>query len=315
MVARVLVVEDAQVVRDLVETLLARRISPMPGRELRTLLEGGAFFEGPRWHEGRWWVSDMHQRVVRAISPDGAAEEVLTVEGRPSGLGWLDDGSLLVVSMSDRRVLRRTPGGEVSVHAEIGAYCSGNANDMVVDADGRAWVTNFGFDYEREEPRTTTLVRVDPDGTAAAATDGLLFPNGLVVTPDGKTLIVGETFASRYTAFTIGGDGSLVDRRVWAQLGSAEEPYFPDGCALDAEGHIWSADARSSRCGRVAPGGEVVDEVHVPDGLRCFACMLGGDDGRTLLLCAAPDSGSHREGATDAVLLTTEVDVPHAGLP
>jgi sugar lactone lactonase YvrE len=288
----------------------------MTGRELATLLEGGDFFEGPRWHDGRWWVSDMHQRLVRAIEPDGAVEEVLTVEGRPSGLGWLPDGSLLVVSMNDRRVLRRAPDGGVATHADIAEHCGGNANDMVVDEHGRAWVGNFGFDYEQEEPRPTAIVRVDPDGSASVAADGLFFPNGMVIGDDGATLAIGETFASRYTAFTIGGDGELSERRVWAQLGSEAEPYFPDGCCLDAEGCIWSADARSSRCGRIAPGGAVVDEVHVPAGLRCYACMLGGDDGRTLLLCAAPDSSAaNRAGAREAVLFTTTVDVPHAGLP
>jgi sugar lactone lactonase YvrE len=280
-------------------------------RKLERLLGGGAFFEGPRWRDGRWWVSDMHQRLVRAVSPDGAVEEVLTVEGRPSGLGWLPDGSLLVVSMADRRLLRRAPDGVVSVHAELADLCTGDANDLVVDASGRAYVGNFGFDYEREEPRPAALVCVDPDGGAAVAADGLLFPNGAVITEDGSTLIVGETYGARYTAFTIGPDGSLSDRRVWAEL----EGFYPDGCCLDAEGFVWSADARTSRCARIAPGGEIVDEVHVPEGQRCFACMLGGDDGCTLLLCTAPGSGAARAGTTDAALYVTRVDVPHGGRP
>ena len=280
-------------------------------RHVQVLFEGGAFFEGPRWHEGRWWVSDMHQRLVRAIAPDGSVEEVLTVEGRPSGLGWLPDGSLLVVSMVDRRLLRRAPDGTVSVHAELGDLCTGDANDLVVDAAGRAYVGNFGFRFQQEEPRPAALVRVDPDGRAAVAAEDLMFPNGAVITEDGATLIVGETYGARYTAFTIGADGSLSDRRVWAEL----EGFYPDGCCLDAEGCIWSADARSSRCARVAPGGEIADEVHVPEGQRCFACMLGGEDGRTLLLCGAPESGAAREGKTDAALYVTRVDVPHGGRP
>jgi sugar lactone lactonase YvrE len=296
---------------------------------METLLEGGSFFEGPRWHDGRWWVSDFYRHVVLTVDPDGTASEVMTVEAQPSGLGWMPDGSLLVVSMRDRRVLRRTPDGEVALHADIAGLCGGHANDMVVDAHGRAYVGNFGFDLmSGQDPAAANLVRVDPDGTAGVAAEDLLFPNGSVITPDGRTLIVGETAGARYTAFTIGDDGSLSDRRVWAQI--APEPpqggplgemlaqlkFGPDGCALDAEEHIWSADAMGARAARVAPGGEIVDEVRAPEGLGVFACMLGGDDGRTLLLCCAPDFAEHeRSAAREAVLLTTTVAVPHAGLP
>jgi sugar lactone lactonase YvrE len=258
-------------------------------------------------------VSDFYRHAVFAVTPDGRDEEVLRLEGQPSGLGWLPDGSLLVVSMKDHRLLRRSPAGEVSVHAEVGGLCGGPLNDMVVDGKGRAWVGNFGFDMiSRADLEPASLVRVDPDGSASVVAGELLFPNGSVISDDGRTLIVGETYGGRYTAFTIGEDGSLGERRVWAELpGSA-----PDGCTLDAEGHIWTADARGGRCCRVAPGGEIVEEVAAPDGLQFFACMLGGDDGRTLLLCAAPDfSERRRSAAREAVLLTTRVDVPHAGLP
>jgi sugar lactone lactonase YvrE len=296
--------------------------------ELRTLLEGGAFFESPRWHEGRWWVSDFYRHLVLTVDEDGRTEEVLTVEGQPSGLGWLPDGDLLVVSMRDHRVLRRSADGSVSVHAELAQYCGGHLNDMVVSADGRAYVGNFGFDLMAfADPAPATLVRVDPDGTATVAAEDLLFPNGSVITPDGRTLIVGETAGARYTAFTIEPDGSLSDRRVWAQV--AETPviggfmetigqlkFGPDGCGLDAEEHIWSADEVNARCARVAPGGEIVDEIAAPDGLNIFACMLGGEDGRTLLMCAAPDfAETNRTAAREAVLLTASVAVPRAGLP
>ena len=280
---------------------------------LRTLCAGGAFFEGPRWHDGRWWVSDFYRHAVFAVAPDGTEEEVLGVDGQPSGLGWLPDGSLLVVSMRDHVLLRRSPGGEVSVHAEVGRFCGGWLNDLVVDAEGRAFVGNFGFDLMgRVEPRPTSLVRVDPDGSAVRVADDLLFPNGMVITDDGRNLIVGETYGRRYIAFTIGEDGSLRDRRVWAEVPT----IAPDGCTLDAEGHIWTADARHGRCCRLAPGGEIVDEIRAPDGLEFFACMLGGDDGRTMLLCAAPDfSERRRSAAREAVLLTTRVAVPRSGLP
>ncbi len=190
--------------------------------------------------------------------------------------GGFPDGSLLVVSMKDRRLLRRSPSGEISVHAEVGHFCGGPLNDLVVDAEGRAFVGNFGFELmAREEPRPTGLIRVDPDGSIALAADDLLFPNGTVITEDGRTLIVGETYGRRYVAFTIEDDGSLTDRRVWAEV----PDLAPDGCTLDAEGHIWSADARGGRACRLAPGGAIVEEIEAPEGLQFFACMLGGDDG------------------------------------
>jgi sugar lactone lactonase YvrE len=280
---------------------------------LTTLCAGGAFFEGPRWRDGRWWVSDFYRHAVFAVAPDGSEQEVLRVDGQPSGLGWLPDGSLLVVSMRDHVLLRRSTDGNVYVHAQVGRFCGGWLNDLVVDAEGRAFVGNFGFDLMgRVEPQPTGLVRVDPDGSAVRVADELMFPNGMVITADGRTLIVGETYGRRYVAFTIGDDGSLGHRRVWAEVPT----IAPDGCTLDAEGHIWTADARHGRCCRLAPGGEIVDEISAPDGLQFFACMLGGDDGRTMLLCAAPDfSERRRTAAREAVLFTATVAVPRSGLP
>jgi sugar lactone lactonase YvrE len=285
----------------------------MSGRPLRLLLEGGAFFEGPRWHDGRWWVSDFYRHAVFAVDTRGREQEVLTVAGQPSGLGWLPDDSLLVVSMKDRRLLRRSPAGELSVHAELGEFCGGHLNDLVVDSDGRAFVGNFGFDVTaREERKPTGLLRVDPNGSSSLAAENLLFPNGTVITDDGRTLIVGETYGRRYVAFRIEDDGSLAGRRIWAEV----PDIAPDGCTLDADGHIWSADARGSRCCRLAPGGEIIEEIRAPEHLQFFACMLGGEHGRTLLFCAAPDfSERRRSQAREAVLLTTTVDVPHSGLP
>src|SRR3954469_22207212 len=154
----------------------------MGKRELTTLLEGGHFFEGPRWHDGRWWVSDFYRYAVLAVSEDGAAEEVLRVEGQPSGLGWLPDGSLLAVSMRDHRLVRRAPDGAVSVHADVSEHCGGHLNDVVVDGEGRAYVGNFGFDLMGGgTPSYAKLVRVDPDGTVSVAADELMFPNGSVI--------------------------------------------------------------------------------------------------------------------------------------
>jgi sugar lactone lactonase YvrE len=300
----------------------------MSEQRLGTLLERGSFFESPRWHNGRWWVSDFFRHRVITVDAAGREQELLTVEGRPSGLGWLPDGSLLVVSMLDRTILRWTPEDGARVHADVSAHCGGPLNDMVVDSRGRAYAGNFGFDLDGgADPVPAVLVRVDRDGTVAVVADELLFPNGSVITPDERTLIVGETAGCRYTAFTIEDDGSLGDRRVWAQLAPTPELTTlpatlaqmgcgPDGCTLDAEGHIWAADEVTARCLRIAPGGEIVDEIAMPEGLDCFACMLGGDDGRTLLICAAPDFDHVARAAThEAVLLTTTVDVPHAGLP
>jgi sugar lactone lactonase YvrE len=300
----------------------------MADREFRTVLEGGSYFEGPRWHDGQWWVSDFYRHTVSRVAPTGGAESVvLEVENQPSGLGWLPDGSLLVVSMKDQRLLRVLD-GEVSTHADLSDVCGGYLNDMVVDASGRAFVGDFGFDLMGGgAPASASVKRVDPDGTVTVVAEGLRFPNGSVITPDGGTLIVGETWGNRYSAFDIAADGSLTNRRVWAELGpepvggSTEQlltqiVVAPDGCTLDAEGHIWCADGFGNRAVRIAPGGAIVDEIAGPGGMGVYACALGGDDGRTLLLCCAPDFYEHtRSPVREAVLVSTQVDVPHAGRP
>jgi sugar lactone lactonase YvrE len=259
----------------------------MAEQQLRTVLEGGGFFEGPRWHEGTWWVSDFYRRTVSRVTPDGAEAVVVEVEGQPSGLGWLPDGSLVVVSMKDHRVLRYAD-GTLSTHADLTEHCGGHLNDLVVTDAGQVFVGDFGFDLMGGgDARTASLKRIDPDGTVSVAAEGLQFPNGMVVPPDGGTLVVGETLGNRYTAFDLGADGALTNRRVWAPLGpevtgrTTEEvlgqlTVAPDGCALDAEGHVWAADAVGGRVVRVAQGGAIIDEVAAPEGLGVFACMLGG---------------------------------------
>ncbi|MEO5722740.1 MAG: SMP-30/gluconolactonase/LRE family protein [Ilumatobacteraceae bacterium] len=294
---------------------------------IHTLFEGGSFFEGPRWHDGTWWVSDFYRKQVSTITADGVEQVVVRVEGQPSGLGWMPDGALVISSMNDRKVLRFADGALTTL-ADLSALCAGRLNDLVVDGRGHVFVGNFGFDLMAGDPPVdATLVRVAPDGSSAIAADGLTFPNGAVITADGSTLIVGETLGNRYTAFTLHHDGSLTDRRVWAELGphaicpTLDEQLSmlkvaPDGCTLDAEGYIWAADAVGGRVVRIAPGGKIVDQVDAPAGLGVFACQLGGDDGRTLLMCAAPDFLEHnRAPVREAVLLTTTVAVPHAGLP
>lgn len=292
------------------------------------MLEGGSFFEGPRWHDGEWWASDFYRHTVSRVPASGGTETVvLEVDNQPSGLGWLPDGSLLVVSMKDQRLLR-VADGEVSAHADLSEVCGGLLNDMVVDASGRAFVGDFGFDLMGGGPPAPASVkRVDPDGSVTVVAEDLLFPNGSVITPDGGTLIVGETWGNRYSAFDIAADGSLTARRVWASFGPplvggsvperiGQVVIAPDGCTLDADGHVWCADGLGGRVVRIAPGGTIVDEITAPDGMGVYACALGGDDGRTLLMCCAPDFHEHtRAPAREAVLVSTVVDVPHAGLP
>jgi sugar lactone lactonase YvrE len=198
---------------------------------------------------------------------------------------------------------------------------------MIVDGSGRAYAGNFGFDLMGGgHPAPTTLVRIDVDGSAVVAAEDMWFPNGSVITDDG-TLIVAETMAARLTAFTIQPDGTLAERRVWGQIEPAPEPgdtaamfgaitFAPDGCALDAEGHIWAANALGGPLSRIAPGGAIVDEIPIPDGLIAVACGLGGEDGRTLMACTAPDFHEEaRKAAREAVLMTTTVAVGRAGLP
>jgi sugar lactone lactonase YvrE len=279
--------------------------------KLDTLLDGLCFGEGPRWHEGRLWLSDMHARTVLTVDLDGKREDVAYVDGKPSGLGWLPDGRLLVVSMHERRLLRREPGGRFATHAELSSFTTSLCNDMVVDARGRAYVGNFGFDFERgEKPATTVLVRVDPDGHATVAADEMRFPNGSVITPDGRTLIVGESFGGCLTAFTIDADGSLSARREWARL----EGAVPDGICLDAENAVWVASPVSNEVLRVREGGAVAE--HIPAGRRAIACMLGGPDRRTLFVLtsdgiAAEECLARRSARVEI----TRVDVPGAGFP
>lgn len=278
---------------------------------LETLLDGLTFPEAPRWHDGRLWFSDFYTHRVLTVTPEGAVETILEVPQRPSGLGWTPDGALLVVSMLDRRLLR-VERGTTRVLADLSAVATGPCNDMVVDGRGRAYVGNFGYDrHKGEPPRTTCLARVDPDGRVSRAAEDLFFPNGTVITPDGRTLIVGETQAHRLTAFDVAPDGQLDNRRVWASL---DENVFPDGICLDAEGAIWVSDARGFALVRVREGGKI--DGTVSTGTRyAFACMLGGADRRTLFVCTSTGSGPAMADKRDGAIETVRVDVPGAGLP
>ena len=278
--------------------------------ELQIVAEGLSFPEGPRWHDGKLYFSDFYRHVVNAIEPGGELEIVAEVPTQPSGLGWLPDGRLLIVSMLDRKLLRQEPGGELVEHADLGGVATWHCNDMVVDGQGRAYVGNFGFDtHGGGSQKPADLARVDPDGSVTVAAREFQFPNGTVITPDGKRLMIGETRAQRLTAFDIDGDGNLTNRRLWADI----DPHYPDGICLDAEGAIWVADPRGNCVIRVKEGGEITDSIDV--GRGAYACMLGGEDGRTLFICTATGSGLHAEARRDGRIEASRVAVPHAGLP
>jgi sugar lactone lactonase YvrE len=283
-------------------------------RKTETVLGGLAFPEGPRWHDGRLWFSDMHVGEVVAMRPDGARETVLKLsDTHVSGLGWLPDGRLLVVAMQKQALLRREADGSVVTHADLSGIATGLCNDMVVDATGRAYVGNFGFELHVASPqmRPAKLALAHPDGRVEVAAEEMMFPNGTVITPDGRTLIVGESFARRLSAFDIGEDGRLSNRRVWAEL---PDGALPDGICLDAEGAVWSASPSTSEVVRQKEGGEVLDRVATDQG--AYACMLGGEDRRTLYVLTAggtdpATSNDPRTGRIEQV----RVDAPGAGWP
>ena len=281
-------------------------------RSLRTLADGLAFAEGPRWHDGALFISDMHGRRVLRIDEWGGIQVVATCECATSGLGWLPDGRRLVVEMERRRVMRLESGGRLVQHADLSGIATWHANDMVVAADGTAYVGNFGFSlFPLGEPRTTAIARVTPDGQASVGADGLLFPNGMAITPDGATLIVAESGAYCLTAFTIAADGALAGRRLWAALPEGEAP---DGICLDKEGALWVGVPHGKKFVRVREGGAILETIAVDD--TALACVLGGPDRRTLFLLTSRELEPDKCLATlSARVLATQVEVAGAGRP
>jgi sugar lactone lactonase YvrE len=274
------------------------------------LVDGLGFPEGPRWRDGRLWFSDFVSRKVHIMDVNGHMTDVVEVPRVPSGLGWLPSGHLLIVSMEDRRIMRLEHSGLV-VHADLSHLARFSCNDMVVDAFGRAYVGNFGFDYRGGgRVRPTVLIQVTPEGRSQAVADDLLFPNGMCITPNGKTLLVAETFGRRVTAFEIVAGGGLTARRHFVQFEVKRKGgRVPDGMCLDAEGALWVASPSTNECMRIVDGGRVTDIVNTGD-TNAIACMLGGHDRRTLFICAGR-SEDERTGK----ILTVHVDVPGAGLP
>lgn len=297
-------------------------MSRLPAPTPRLLLSGLAMGESPRWHEGRLWLCDWGTREIVAVDPDGASEVMLRVPlargagddpvaAGPLSIDWLPDGRLLVVSGREGLLLRREPDGSLVTHADLTRIAAPPWNDLVVDGRGNAYVGATGFDFPGGEFAPGLLALVTPDGAARQVADGVAFPNGVAVTPDGATLVLAESYGQRLTAFDVAADGSLSSRRVWADLDGGA----PDGICIDAEGAVWYADVPHRRCVRVREGGEVLQTVELDRG--CFACVLGGAERRTLFLVAADWRGpaGMADGRRTGRVLSTPAPAPGAGWP
>ncbi|MGE3618944.1 MAG: SMP-30/gluconolactonase/LRE family protein [Acidimicrobiia bacterium] len=294
-----------------------------------TVVEGIKFPEGPRWYDGRLWFSDMHGRKVYALKPGGQPEVVTSLVGdMPSGLGFLPDGSLLVVARKARRILRVAPGSSTpEPFADLTGYPLDSLNDMVTGPDGRSYVggrIERGYSpdsFEVEDgpgARTEVVIRVEPDGSSAIEADGLIGPNGSAITPDGRTLLVAESRGRKVTRFPLADDGTLGERDLFADTGE----YYPDGLCLDAQGAVWVGAPMRQRFLRIVEGGEVTDVLETGD-RWAIACVLGGDDRRTLYMMTAHNTlenlAALSEGATESTAVgfveAVEVEVPGAGWP
>ena len=280
--------------------------------ELQTLMSGIVFGESPRWHDGRLWFADWGAQELIAVDLEGRSEVVVRVPSFTFCVDWLPDGCLLIVSARDRLLLRQEPDGSLATHADLSGLSDYPWNEIVVDGRGNAYVNNIGFEFPCGEFTPGTVALLTPDGSVRQVADGVAFPNGMAVTPDNSTLIVAESYANKLTAFDIVEDGGLSNRRVWADLGDG----VPDGLCLDAEGAVWYADVPNKRCARVAEGGEVLQTIELD--LGCFACMLGGEDGRTLFMVAQEwrgmESAADEEERTGQIL-TAPAPAASAGWP
>lgn len=267
-----------------------------------SLVSGRAFLEGPRWRDGLLYVSDMHGDAVLSVTEAGEVSTVVELE-QPSGLGWLPDGSLLIVAMTQRRVMRYD-GTDLAVHGDLNALAPHDINDMCVDSHGNAFVGQFGYDiYSGGAPVEAALLCVGPDGSTREVAEGMRFANGMVITADQSTLLVAESFGKRITAFDLASDGSLSSRRVWAEL-----PDFPDGIGIDDDGGVWVASPVSDRCIRVVEGGNVTRTIETPD-RHAIACEVGGADGHTLFMLTAQTHGGRVESqqALSATIETARI--------
>jgi len=276
----------------------------------KLLLEGLAFGESPRWHEGQLWFSNWGTQEIIAVDPDGRAEVIVRVPTTlPYSIDWLPDGRLLVVSGQERRLLRLEPDGALVTHADLTGVADHGFNEIVVDGRGNIYI-NGGGPIDGSEP-AGMVVLVTPDGTVRPVAHGIAFPNGMAITPDNRTLIVADSWARALLAYDIAADGGLSPAQTWAALGDGA----PDGICIDAEGAVWYADVPNRRCVRVREGGEVLRQVQFDRG--CFACMLGGSDGKTLYVTAAEWRGFEHmfDEARTGQVLAAAAPAPKAGWP
>jgi sugar lactone lactonase YvrE len=279
---------------------------------VKTLLTGLDFGESPRWHEDRLWFSNWGRQEVVAVDLGGTSEVMVRVPTSiPFCIDWLPDGHLLVVSGPERLLLRMEPDGSLTPHADLSPFSKHGCNEIVVDGRGNVYVNGGGFDLPGQEGASGIIALVGQDGSVRQVADGLAFPNGMAVTPDNSTLIIAESHGRRLTGFDVAADGSLSNRRIWADLGDG----VPDGICIDGDKAVWYADVPNKRCVRVREGGEVLQTVNVDRG--CFACMLGGADKKTLFIMAAEWHGFQRmmDGLGTGQVLTVEVSTTGAGWP
>lgn len=252
---------------------------------LRVISTGTSFPEGLRWRDGWLWFTDQFRENVHRVGPSGGTQHVATVPGRPAGLGWSNDGRLLAVSQAKRSLVAIASDGSVSTYADLSDYLPAWGNDVVVDVVGRAYVGNYGFDVDNgAPPATTRLVRVDPDGAISVEEPEFLFPNGAVLTDDGRTMYVAETFGDVVSQVDVESDGTLHNRQVFHQFGQGTGP---DGIAFDRQGRLWVALAFDSRAVALNRDGSVADEIEMP-GEGVYCCEVGGSAGNTLYLAMAP---------------------------
>lgn len=275
-----------------------------------TYATGLRFGEGPRWHEGALWLSDMLGKRVVRVAADGTIETVAEIPGAPSGLGWLPDGRMIVVSMTDSKLVA-VDGSKVEVYADLSAICRGTPNDMAIDRHGRAYVGNAGCNlFAGIDPKPTNLVLVE-DGKARQVADDLIFPNGIAIDGGGEMLVVAETFAHRLTAFSIATDGSLSERREFARL----DGRTPDGICFDSEGALWVASAETGEILRIREGGEITHQIDVA-GRFASACVTGGLDRRTLFMIISETTPEKfMKGESSCSIESIQIPVSGAGTP
>ncbi|MER9061135.1 SMP-30/gluconolactonase/LRE family protein [Mesorhizobium sp. M0698] len=282
-------------------------------RQVQVVMNGLAFGESPRWHDGRLWFCNWGTGQIIAVDALGNSEIALTVPATlPYSIDWLPDGRLLVVSGCEGLVLRQEADGRLVTHADLRHLSKSPWNEIVVDGRGNIYVNGGGpAPALGQHFGPGTIVQVAPDGSVQQVAENLAFANGMAVTPDNKTLVVAESHANRLTAFDIAADGGLSNRRVWADLGNG----FPDGICLDAEGAAWYADVPNRHCVRVREGGAMLESVDVDRG--CFACMLGGSEGKALFIVAAEWRGFEHmiSDARTGQVLSVDATAPGAGWP